>query len=421
MKKVWGNALTVFICLSMLSGCGNENVNEEISETFSDTSVTSAETTENKITETETTTAAEITETEITVETTTNYEYIPNLYYMPTIENVDFPETEDMSSYTGSFYEWTYDQDIVAYDEENFAGSAEIVAAAKSAAKEYMAKLSSTAEDCEEFAGKKIVFDYPHWWWDYPLSEDMQNDTAEPEFYRGVYDDFDGDGKRESFIIFYWSNPIYIGIAATVFVGSDGKTAALPDTVGIVSEELNPVRYNGFTHMIIQGGYNNSTCHAEFYAVENGKAVHKHSEFVVPELYGGVFMKTTMAQASGHWLIFWNEEKGEYCTILGDELNDKQAEALFNSYECYRGNIKKSIRLPQYANAEELRKHVRIVGNDCYIKHNLWDYEMFRCENDSFEIGSDNWLIDAEERYPRIFVSGVDVEGAKENMIRLEK
>ena len=405
----------------MLSGCGNENVNEEITETFSETSVTSAETTENKITETETTTAAEITETEITVETTTNYEYIPNLYYMPTIENVDFPETEDMSSYTGSFYEWTYDQDIVAYDEENFAGSAEIVAAAKSAAKEYMAKLSSTAEDCDEFAGKKIVFDYPHWWWDYPLSEDMQNGTDEPEFYNGVYEDFDGDGKKESFILFYWSNPIYIGIAATVFVDSNGKAEALPDSVDILSAALNPVRYNGFTHMIIQGGYNNSTCHAEFYVVENGRAVHKHSEFYGPKLYGGVFMKTSMVQASGDWLIFWNEEKGEYCTILGDELNDDQAEALFNSYEDCRGTIKKTFGLPQYANAEELRKHARLVGNFCYIKHNFWDYEMFSFENDSFEISSDTRLIEADERYPRIFVSGVDVEGAKENMIRFEK
>lgn len=397
----------------MLSGCGNE----KIAETFSETSVTSAEAAA-KISET---TKNKITETEITVETTTDYEYVSDFYYMPTIADADFPKAEDMSGYTGNFYEWRYDGDIVSKDEESFSGSAEIIAAAKSAAKEYMSELCRAAEDCEEFAGKKIIFDYPHWWWDYPLSEDMQNGTAEPEFYRGVYNDFDGDGKRESFIIFYWSNPIYIGIAATVFVGSDGKAEALPDSVGILSEELNPVRYNGFTHMIIQGGYNNSTCHAEFYAVENGRAVHKHSEFVGPELYGGVFMKTTMAQASGYWLIFWNEEKGEYCTILGDELNDDQAEELFRSYEYYRGNIKKSIRLPQYANAAELRKHARIVGNDCYIKHNLWDYEMFRCENDSFEISSDPRLIDADERYPRIFVNGVDIEGAKENMIRLEK
>ena len=428
MKKIWGNAAAAFICLAMLSGCGNE----EIAETFSETSFTSSETvseiseaTEKKITETETTTAAEITETEITVETTTNYEYIPNLYYMPTIENVDFPEAEDMSSYTGNFYEWEYDLNIVA-DSEDFGGGTEIISAAEKAAKEYFTGLCASAEEYEGFEGKRLRFNFHHLdnqnlEWYYSPSEEMLNGTAEPVFQEGVCDDFDGDGEKESFLIFCWNNPMGNIISCGVFVSSDGKAAALSDSVGIGGGRLCPVRYNGFMHMIIGSGYNNLTHHAEFYVVENGEAVHKHSEFAGGTPYMGVFMQTSMAQASGYWLIFWNEEKSEYCTILGDELNDDQAEALFNSYEYCRETIKKTLGLPQYADAEELRKHARLVGNICYIKHNSWDYEMFSCENDSFEAGSDIRLIDAEERYPRIFVSGVDIEGAKENMIRLEK
>ena len=429
MKKVWGNALTVFICLGMLSGCGNENVNEEILETFLDTSVTSEETvseiseaTEKKITETE------ITEENTTVsetENTTVHEYAASFEYMPIIRNVYIPEAEDMNGYTGNFYEWEYDFDIVT-DSEGFGGGAEVISAAEKAAKEYFTELCASAEEYEGFEGKRLRFNFHHLddqnlEWYYSPSEEMLNGTAEPVFQEGVCDDFDGDGEKESFLIFCWNNPMGNIISCGVFVSSDGKAAALSDSVGIGGGRLCPVRYNGFMHMIIDSGYNNLTHHAEFYVVENGEAVHKHSEFAGGTPYMGVFMQTSMAQASGYWLIFWNEEKGEYCTILGDELNDDQAEALFQSYEYYRENNEKSFPLPQYANAEELRKHARLVGNICYIKHNSWDYEMFRCENDSFEAGSDIRLIDAEERYPRIFVSGVDVEGAKENMIRLEK
>lgn len=415
-KKKFFVAAAALICIGIMSGCGNGSV----SETSSAVSETSAETSASATTTTAATTAETFTEMSKPPEIAAYEDAQKANLNLPPIGFVTFPEAEDLSGSDLKLYEWKYDGDIICEEESSFAGGAEVVSAAKSAAKEYLAELCASAEAYEGFETKKIIFDCPHWHWNYRISEEMLNGTAEPEFYRGVCDDFDGDGKNESFILFYWNNPVNTGISAGVFIDSNGKAEALPDSVCILDAELYPVRYNGFTHIIIGGGYNNLTHHAEFYAVENGSAVHKHSEFAPPKPYKGVFMKTWMAQASGDWLIFWNEEKNDYCTVLGDELTDEQAEDLFRSYGFYREDDKYSGRLPQYPDAESLRRHARMVGNICYIKHNEYDYEMFHYTYRNFGISAETRLIDADERYPRIFVCGVDVEYAGETMIRLK-
>ena len=418
-KKKNGIAAAMLICIGMMSGCGNGS-SEKISETVSSTS---AEVT----TETSESVTTTITETTTATEITADEEYISqaSLAYMPSIGDVSFPEAENLSGSSLKLYEWRYDGDIICEEESSFAGGAEVVSAAKSAAKEYLAELCASAEAYEGFEGKFIQFNFHHLdnqnlEWYYSPSEEMLNGTAELDFQQGVYDDFDGDGKKESFLLFGCTHPMGESIHFGIFVGSDGKAEALPDSVCILDAALCPVRYNGFTHIIISGGYNNLTHHAEFYAVENGSAVHKHSEFAPPKPYKGAFMQARMAQASGDWLIFWNEEKNDYCTVLGDELTDEQAEDLFRSYGFYREDDKYSGRLPQYPDAESLRRHARMVGNICYIKHNEYDYEMFHGGDGSFGISSETRLIDADERYPRTFVCGVDVEHAAETMIRLK-
>lgn len=418
-KKKNGIAAAMLICIGMMSGCGNGS-SEKISETVSSTS---AEVT----TETSESVTTTITETTTATEITADEEYIPqaSLAYMPSIGDISFPEAENLSGSSLKLYEWRYDGDIICEEESSFAGGAGVIPAAKSTAKEYLAELCGTAKEYEGYMGKRIQFNFHYLTdqnleWYYSPSEEMLNGTAELDFQQGVYDDFDGDGKKESFLLFGCTHPMGESIHFGIFVGSDGKAEALPDSVCILDVALCPVRYNGFTHIIISGGYNNLTHHAEFYAVENGSAVHKHSEFAPPKPYKGAFMQARMAQASGDWLIFWNEEKNDYCTVLGDELTDEQAEDLFRSYGFYREDDKYSGRLPQYPDAESLRRHARMVGNICYIKHNEYDYEMFHGGDGSFGISSETRLIDADERYPRTFVCGVDVEHAAETMIRLK-
>lgn len=418
-KKKNGIAAAMLICIGMMSGCGNGS-SEKISETVSSTS---AEVT----TETSESVTTTITEATTATEITADEEYISqaSLAYMPSIGDISFPEAENLSGSSLKLYEWRYDGDIICEEESSFAGGAEVISAAKSAAKEYLAELCGTAKEYEGYMGKRIQFNFHYLTdqnleWYYSPSEEMLNGTAELDFQQGVYDDFDGDGKKESFLLFGCTHPMGESIHFGIFVGSDGKAEALPDSVCILDVALCPVRYNGFTHIIISGGYNNLTHHAEFYAVENGSAVHKHSEFAPPKPYKGAFMQARMAQASGDWLIFWNEEKNDYCTVLGDELTDEQAEDLFRSYGFYREDDKYSGRLPQYPDAESLRRHARMVGNICYIKHNEYDYEMFHGGDGSFGISSETRLIDADERYPRTFVCGVDVEHAAETMIRLK-
>lgn len=407
MRKIFGIAAIFAVCLGMLSAC--ENAGEEITETVSESSSTTVET----VSEVTEITEARITETEITEEITEAAETVPIKR-----ERTVFPEALDMSGYKGKLYEWQYDLDIVSEDAANFGNG--IISAAETAAKEFLAELCSTAAEYEGFEGKRILLDYPLGEWDYKPSEEMLNGTAQPIFSGGVCDDFDGDGKKESFILFKWVHPMGVALYAAVFVDSGGTAAALPKSVGLDNAGLYPVRYNGFMHMIVNSGYNNLTHHAEFYAVEDGRAVHKHSEFAYGTPYSGVFMQMSMAQASGNWLIFWNEEMGEYCTVLGDILTDEQAERFFRSYEYYSGKDEYKDRLEPYGNAEELRADSRLVGNICYVKYGEHYYMMFGDSYGSFSIDPNTRFIDADQRYDRIFVSGVDVLNAEQTMVRLK-
>lgn len=88
MKKICGTALTVFICLGVLSGCGGGNA-----ETVSDSTVTSAEI------------ASEISETTSTKTTKTETSKPETAEETTTEADQELPyKIIDMSSYTGNFY-----------------------------------------------------------------------------------------------------------------------------------------------------------------------------------------------------------------------------------------------------------------------------------------------------------------------------
>lgn len=334
-------------------------------------------------------------------------------YYDYTAE---YPIGRDMSQYNGKFYQWEYDMDAVAKNEEEFKGGKEIIKAAKNAAEEYFKALWEEAKYDELVGCNSIDFENDHWAWVYHIYEEDFDIAFNLLFYEGIYDDFDGDGKNESIVIFQNSNPHYIPICFAVYADSDGNLQVLTESVGIIESHIYPVRYSGFTHIIINNGYNNSNHHAEFYAVENGQAVHKHSEWGVGEdrskSYKNVFMSLFAIQRSGNWLIFWNDELKQYCTLAGDELSDKEAEELFKFYS--EAHAREDCK---YTDPKQIKANARRIDNIYCL-----DLGGFVCcyqyNEGKFDF-SETRFIPGEEMYTEVFVSNIDFDKVKDNTIML--
>lgn len=418
MKKIWGTVLIFFICLGLLSGCGSGNT-----ETVSEISgTTAAETTKTETSKPET---AE--ETTTVPETETTAEEVQELPY----------KIVDMSNYTGNFYEWKYDYDIVAKDRESFAGGEDIISTAVRTVKEkfiytvcgkdytygQIAALAEKAEKSEEHSGYIFEADGERLMIlndDYERFSD-KNGKLEPLFVSGVHEDFDGDGKRESFLCFGTFN--FVGNfsnmrCCVVFIDSEGNAELLPQASGEAfdgEQMLNPIRYNGFIHMCTAFGVNNSTHHSEIYAIESGKAVHKKSLFSPSAQFCGAFMLESAAQAPGSWISFWNEETEEYCTLGTEDITYEEAEALLNSKAFGEAKMADTCKT-----AEELQKSTEKIGEKYYIAAPPINYPLtFERVNGTFENAEYEILCPYYDN--GIYAVGIDINKAQAEMIHLEK
>lgn len=338
----------------------------------------------------------------------------------------DFPVGIDMSQYNGKFYQWKYDLDIVTDNEEDFEGGKDVVSSAKAIAEDYFKSLVISSEKVTEEGDPpyyKMDFDYDYWGYWYRLYEEHLDETLKLYFSEGVYDDFDNDGKKESFIVFSNHNPWGMPIYFTVFVDSGGSARVLAESIGIMSSRFYPVRYNGFMHLIINCGSNNSNHHAEFYAVEKGKAVHKHKEWGVNEPfvepYKDVFMKTLAIQRTGSWLVFWNEELNEYCTVAGDEITDKEAEELLKVYSIdVKNAYDKDYKI--YSSPKQLQINTRKIYNIYCIDDEHTGRWIYEYNGGKFR-PAENRLIPGEEMYTEVFVSGIDFNNIEDKIVELPR
>lgn len=283
MKKIWGTVLTVSVCLGVLSGCGGGNA-----ETVSDSTVTFAEI------------ASEISETTSTKTTKTETSKPETAEETTTEADQELPyKIIDMSNYTGNFYEWKYDYDIVAYDRESFAGGEDILAAA----------------------------------------EKVLEDKDDLRFEEGVWEDFDGDGKKEGFLLYTCGEKHeYLGyrFCYVVFADADGSAELLENSSGVCGN-LNPMRYNGFIHMCTDFGASIATTHMEIYAVEENSAAEKYDDFFRGKPLDGAFILVPHPQGGGNSIMFWNEQRLEYCQLVSDRITEDDINDILES-EAFAGS-----------------------------------------------------------------------------------
>ncbi|MBD5138161.1 MAG: hypothetical protein HDT24_02480 [Ruminococcus sp.] len=318
IKKQGKIAAILSVCILALAGCGNGGTAETSVETTADTVAaelaetteehTSAETTEIKTSEetTEKQTSAETTAAEET-ETTASEE-------MTAAETVSAEIAEEKAEkYEGSYYECAVDDFIIARSEDSFirkGGTQEILDAAKSAVLETDNFKDAYAEITANNNGI-----YDRYFENGYLLDQNRNITA--VFNEGFCDDFDGDGKNEAFIVYNSVGPTekttsaypYNDTDYAVFVGSDGAAEVVSSGVW---GGCRAIRYSGFIHMLTDFGVNNSTMRAEIFALEDGKPVKKHEEYIIRGVAHGFMIEESAPQAPASWYIFWDNEAHEY-------------------------------------------------------------------------------------------------------------
>lgn len=241
------------------------------------------------------------------------------------------PEGFNEADYTDRFYEWKFDESIVIESKEKLIESG-LSAEAFSAAEKYILGCEEYSETVETMSTAALndegLYEYGNN--TIRIDAELIDENGNPVivFNKGAYDDFDGDGKKEAFIMF--TTP-YFGfsnkINFTFFADSEGKVSFVSYGYDGI---LTPIRYNGFMHMGVSYGVNISTSHSEIFAVENGKAVKKHeNQFIGSKR--GILIEETAAQAPGCWYVFWDNKLKEYFEVAMEDIDNEFVAEIYNS------------------------------------------------------------------------------------------
>ncbi len=104
------------------------------------------------------------------------------------------------------------------------------------------------------------------------------------------------------------------------------------DCLYAMDSALYELRYNGFSHLVVNGGVSNSSSCADYFSVTDGRFRLELREFRAYDIMDGIFLAQTMAQASNMWLIFWNEENKCYVTPEATYLKGEQIDERLSEY-----------------------------------------------------------------------------------------
>ena len=279
----------VLLSAAMLASCSGNAAEEEISETVSESTVTTSETTTAIITETTTeTTTEQVTETtaeEVPQTAEDKHEYVQ---VSPDNEFIDFEFIED--------YQGTADIGELADKAVEFLKTTEFY--------------ESSMKDISEFTDEELV----------PYIEDG---VIVPKFNTAYPNDYDGDGKTETFIevdMPHCGTSIGELWRYYIFADSDGNMSVVHvSPVWLLYSDMKLLDY-GRVKQIILGGDGDAGAESEntIYGVQDGKCVR---------LYGGrcryykndCFLYTTGWQGSGDFMYF-DINEGKYFTIGGEDV-----------------------------------------------------------------------------------------------------
>ncbi|MCM1060856.1 MAG: hypothetical protein NC452_11265 [Eubacterium sp.] len=223
------------------------------------------------------------------------------------------------------FYECRYSTDNVVNDEKSFNNSVLIQKAKELLeSSDMVSERTATTKELLEEAKDVVNID---------TTADI-----EYKFQQGITVDFDGDGKEESFMVFdtYMGEDSISGVGVIgfpmleyiVFADSSGNVQLMEDPS--VEVELYELKYNGFSHLALEGGFNNHTAHSRHYSVNGNVARLELEERYLGGITDGFVLEKSYAQAVYSALIFWNAEAGKYVTPCAEKLSAADEETVFD-------------------------------------------------------------------------------------------
>ncbi len=313
MKKT--NAfIAAVLATSMLTACGGTDT----AEMTSAESIVS-ETTAATVSEADTTSA----ESEETTEKETAEEPIEDdgvfspskLNYIFSLrENADYVEITESTK----FYECRYSQDNLVTDENSFKNNAAV-----QKAKEMLKSSDKVSADIESAKEKFLT------------SFDISGDI-DFKFMQAITADFDRNGKEESFMVFdtYMGEENISGIGERTelsyvfFADSNGNVQIIGEPSARIS--IYELQYSGFSHFVVDGGFNNSTDVAHYYSVNGNEVKHEMEQSYMGRIVDDFALEITAAQTPTSYLLFWNEEIGKYVTPCVETLSVEDTELIFD-------------------------------------------------------------------------------------------
>lgn len=253
-----------------------------------------------------------------------------------------FTSAADTSDHAERFCGWLFDSSADVYTAAEFygaGGTEEMLAAAEAAVRN-----SELFKESELICGTAALGEDGVFYYSVPNEEEIslkgifslsskavdEKGHALASFKSGAVSDFDGDGKKEAFILMTIpdvKNTFGYTDDCAVYVNSSGEAQLL--TSG-VDGYIRLIRYDGFAHAALSFGCNNITTFSEIYAAENGKAelVHKAS-FIGDKK--GLAMCESAPQAFGSWLVIWDNIDKAYREIAADKAPEGLAEEIYSS------------------------------------------------------------------------------------------
>lgn len=319
MKQI--KILLASIFALALAACSNADTAEET--TLMSETTSNAVTSEEASAETDEITTSAEPETEAKTESETETETETTSETLPTaVTEVDGNGIMTLqASENTKYYECRFTNENVVTDPEKFGDKALL---------ENAIKLLEESDICSAVRGEMDI-----------EAEELgytQNGeyNFECKFKYAVTSDFNGDGQQESAFLFTFehncSEAFFTrgGMTSCLVFANGNGNITISDEEFSSSSELTELKYNGFSHLVVNGGHNNMSSKSCIYSVggsglklefSDGK-IHDYDTCIVDN----IMLKMTIPQYP-NWLVCWNDDIKAYVAVdavyLGKEESDK--------------------------------------------------------------------------------------------------
>ena len=389
------------LALAMTACTANTNTAEETSQTTESTqSVTESEPYEETTAMTEPET--ESADTEETAAPEENEETAEAEESVTVLTALGYAEHEavNITSET-KFYECQYSRDNVITSEEDFPDKTLLERAKQIAFEEFerdLAGVLGAGNIASSDDGAGISFDIS----DVTMTEAMIIDA-------------DNDGQDEYILILERKTFPGLDLLGDILMFSDGKGSfTMMETKYSSYSQLYELKYNGFSHIVIDGGENIISSCADFFSFSNGVPKHELRQFRIYNIIDRFLILETAAQAPGGWVAIWDNEAQCYITPEGTDLTESEKNELEEI-------IKNNEKIDEEGVSGYSIGHIYYYVNHwCYKKTADGYLDLYASDDDGLD-----WISGVMEYYdseymPIIKASGFDYDTALKNMVPLE-